>query len=323
MARRADLNHLPTTAGEWLRFFRQRLLRKDGLHQIKQLARELGVSSKTIARWEAGHAQPTEFDLDAIAVYLRLSGTQTSFLKRAFARTSANPPSDVTFLRERIRNILCSEFPAILLDDLFNVRASNSNAAALHVGLKWDSVALYQLVPWQPLRIPEEIEGGEERFERMLRNLWIESAGCCGSAAYSRMLEELLEIPNFSERWTRIALQAEDTQLPIGVPELRAAPSIGAYRVFMSRIQFPPTFFLREFIPIDDVARANLNRLWERGRTLVHFHPVLHWTLEDADGAPAAPADGVSQRRREISEPALFWFPGHDRRTPMDASRSN
>jgi hypothetical protein len=92
------------------------------------------------------------------------------------------------------------------------------------------------------------------------------------------MISELSEIPGFQERWASIPLEQDNEPSLLGAPE-EIVTDAGNYRVFSSRIYFPPFYYLREYVPTEGGSSEALQGLRAKGAAVAHFDPVLHWNL--------------------------------------------
>ncbi|MPZ48404.1 MAG: helix-turn-helix domain-containing protein [Dehalococcoidia bacterium] len=269
----------PTLPGEWLRSFRLRVRDENGHScSLEELGNRLGVSWRTIHRWETGFSQPSGSDLRALADFFSLTPFQTNFIMRAFINRRAGMKANVPLFLERATRLLRTEFPAYLVDDLFYIRGWNSYAGALQIEFGPMASDTHLLASIFDTR--GEYHGSTEaRLRYWIQTTWAETAGFCGSPGYIRMLQELSDIPGFQERWASIPLEQDSEPSLLGAPEEVVTEDVGTYRVFMSRIYFPPFFYLREYVPTDDLANQALAGLRLKGPPTVKVDPVLHWSL--------------------------------------------
>src|SRR5439155_24792950 len=127
MSRLVSRPPFPDTPGGWLACYRyRRWFEGEVLSSPEQMGEFLGVSGPTIRRWETGRSTPSHFDLQRFADVCRLSPIETAFLVTAFdAREQEKPPESDKF-KESVTEILCTDFPAYVLDSFFYLRAWNS-----------------------------------------------------------------------------------------------------------------------------------------------------------------------------------------------------
>ena len=255
---------LPTTPGEWLRCFRQRLRGDDEeATSLQALSRALGVSEKTIRRWETGHAQPTQRDLQHFASYFRLSALQQNFLNRAFSNMRYGAaPTDQRLLEGPAKSLLAVELPVYLLDRLFYVRAWNSYAAAVEMEAETPEACPHFIA--RTLRLRHFREGAHNYhlfLRQLLETMWIGTGRICGSPGYMQMLRELDQISGFRESWSALAAESRGQDVSPGGSQDFTVSRVGTFRLVASKIEFPPTYYLIQYVPVDDLAWANLTAL--------------------------------------------------------------
>ncbi len=94
---------------------------------------------------------------------------------------------------------------------------------------------------------------------------------------YKTVLAELAREPRFREMWMDFALGDEATTSdPISFGYSMGG-SGARFRIYSRTITFPPTYYLNEYHPDDDVSRERLARLREQGAPHVYFKRSLHW----------------------------------------------
>lgn len=272
---------VPTTPGDWLRCFRHRVTDEDGAPiSLEKLGMALGVSTRTLSRWENDYAQPSPRDLRNFVKYLRLSGFQTAFLYRTFTTMGPDAPTpDPRVFFDRAAPLLRADMPAYLLDTLFYVRGWNSFADELD--FLGDSRQAPSHFVKRALSFDLKLAGEGGRSEalgpHMLQTMWLETARHCGSAGYMRMVDELSDLEGFPELWTGLALDESASALP-GAP-LDFSNDKGRFRLFTSKVPFPPFYYLLQFAPMDDCAWENVSRLRLVGPPTPYYSSVVHWRL--------------------------------------------
>jgi transcriptional regulator with XRE-family HTH domain len=268
---------LPVTPGEWLRAFRHRSPDQDETSSLERLSFAVGVSTKTIRRWETGRSFPDQNDLRNLARYFHLTPLQMTFLGRAFSNMPFGPErASPQVLQEQVSPLLAREMPTYLLDRLFYVRAWNSFTGLVEP--ESDPQALHPHFIGRLLTFPEARESAvdyEALIDNLIRVMWLGTGRGCGSASYVQMLHELAEIPGFRERWCSLVNDDDRSQWP-GTPPTFALRDGGKFSLFSSKIEFPPTFYLVQLIPCNDAAWNKVNILRESGPPEVYFQWVLH-----------------------------------------------
>jgi transcriptional regulator with XRE-family HTH domain len=267
----------PYAPGDWLRVFRSRC---DRCAAPDVLGSRLGVSGKTVVRWESGQSTPHEADLESLAQVLELSLTQRAFLFRAFTTVRETHAPDAGLFQEQARKLLSGPFPALLMDGLYYVRARNTFATAMFYprgGPEGPQAHFLRRILSRPAM--NGIDDGRRRqMERShwLQLVWLATAAFCGLPAYARMLDELSELPGFRESWVRAAVESGDSQL--GGAPLNIDRDGQSYRVYVSQVDFPPIYHLREYVPTNDAARARVEELRSEVPHQVDVNPVVHWS---------------------------------------------
>jgi transcriptional regulator with XRE-family HTH domain len=268
---------LPVTPGEWLRAFRHRSPEQDETSSLERLSFAVGVSTKTIRRWETGRSFPDQNDLRNLARYFHLSPLQTTFLGRAFSNMpfGAERPSPQV-LEQQVSPLLALELPTYLLDRLFYVRAWNSFTGLVESEAEPESLHPHFIGRMLTF---SELRGDATDYEAMIgyliKVMWLGTGRGCGSSSYIQMLHELSAIPGFRERWYSLVEEDDHSEWP-GTPPAVALRDGGRFSVFASKVEFPPTFYLVQLIPSDNTAWEKVNRLRLSGKPDVYFHWVLH-----------------------------------------------
>ncbi len=269
----------PLDLGSWLANFRHRRRDSRG-HPFspEQLGREIGVSGATIRRWESGRLRPNASDAANLASAYRLTPNQTSFLQRALRQPAGVPPS-VDLFRERAERVLRSDFPAYMVDTLYYIRAWNSYLSPILANadayLGGKHIIEYILDTQMP---PDQRPAWEARVRRMTREFWYFTADFTALEPYRRLVLHLATWPIFKDEWCRLPFVEEDEEQIIGAPPRTGRPSVGSFRLVTSLTLIPPIYQLREFMPLDDRARATVDKLHESGPPVVYFDKHSHWS---------------------------------------------
>jgi transcriptional regulator with XRE-family HTH domain len=271
----------PVDLGSWLANFRHRRRDVRG-HPLspESIGQEIGVSGATIRRWEAGLLQPHPSDVANLAVAYQLTPNQTAFLMRALRPQDAVAPS-VEVFRKRAASLLKSDFPGYIMDSLLFIRAWNSH---LEVTLS-DPASMYagkhvieQVLSLNPS--PERRPALAERLRWLTREFWYFTADFCGQDAYRRLILRLAEWDQFKEEWCQLPFIEADEEQVIGISQEQERPEIGRYRLMGSLALIPPIYILHEFMPLDEKARAIVDRLAAGGPPAIRFGTVSHWAEE-------------------------------------------
>jgi hypothetical protein len=233
-----------------------------------------------VRRWESGAAKPTEADVTHFAVVCNLRPIETRFLIEGLASLEIEEPPDEALFTEWARDVLSHEIPAYIFDSLFYVRASNNFREIILSGPHFQR-RLQENILTYFLKMPgfkERNPGLEMRFKRWLRDFWSSTACLCGSPAYRRLLSELGEFGGFEDRWRGLVLRSDEYSWePIGTPRRWYFPEAGEYLSITTSVTLPPTYHLRQYIPMDDLARARVESVRNAGPTKVLIHPQVHW----------------------------------------------
>jgi hypothetical protein len=240
----------------------------------------LGVSGPTIRRWETGRSIPSHFDLQRFAEVCHLTAIETAFVLTAFSAMEIERPPESQAFRDAATSILSVEFPAYLMDSFFFLRASNSYMAAIDGPATMPGQEPHVLRgPLLAATRPNETEDQEHRLWRWLRDFWFSTAELCGSIPYRRVLRELCTITGFENNWRRLALERHPTlDAPLNVPYRYKNARVGTYCVFPSRVMLPPTYHLRVYVPIDDVAVERVEQQRRLGPPRVDLGAERHWS---------------------------------------------
>jgi transcriptional regulator with XRE-family HTH domain len=271
----------PATPGSWLAAYRYRGTANGERPSAEQLSRLMGVSGATIRRWESGQIRPTREDLRRFASVCGLAPLEREFMLRCFASVDHEaPPSDEAY-EHLLSRSLESALPTFVMDSLFYVRGWNSHQIALsgrqpgQVPMNNAICALFD--PKRTLRLDPVLD---DQFTPWLRNFWLLTAELCGTPPYIRLLDELRTLGDFEQRWWDLALTQKMADTPVNLPTIYHSPQFGVFRVFMTRVILPPTYFLREYVPIDDTARHFVSELRSKGRPDIGRNEHCHWSEE-------------------------------------------
>lgn len=275
MLRPSKAPMLPTTPGEWLRCFRYRVHSDDSASTLQQLSQSLGVSAKTIRRWETGQARPSQQDLQNFAEYFLLTPLQQTFLTRAYSnmRYGAAAARDSERLQQQAEPLLSPLLPGYLLDRLFYVCAWNSYVTEVEPVYEREQHANFL---GRVLAEPHFREGAVDHpsfVRHLLETMWIGTGRICGSPGYVKMVNELSRIPDFRDLWCSLALE-DAGSLPIQAPQDLMLDG-GTFRVFCAKIEFPPVSYLVQYVPVDAAAWDRLAALRWRGPPAVELSPTL------------------------------------------------
>ena len=280
----------PLTPGDWIHWFRYRLMRNDRERWSRDdLGRELGVSGRTVGRWETGRSLPTESDIENVSAALGLSLLQTEFLYRAFGPKRKERAPESHLLVSKVRDLMSAGFPVLVMDSLFYVRAwSTYNEVLGETGVMNQPVVDHVL--WQILAEaaanPDD-PAVQRRLNAWIKTVWIETAPMCGTAAYRRMISRLLLVPGFGEAWLSVVGLDQHDSLLDHEPAETVLPA-GTFREFRTQFFFPPAYHVRQFVPMDAQAKASMAALQARGQPGLKFSRLLHWSEEDRFAAHLA-----------------------------------
>jgi transcriptional regulator with XRE-family HTH domain len=244
----------------------------------EQIGEYLGVSGPTIRRWEAGRSVPSHFDLQRFAEVCRLSPIETGFLIDAFSAKESEQPPDYGEFQTAAQQVLTLPFPAYLLDSFFFLRAWNSHMRAIDGPAGRGDAAVNLLRgPILAASRPNENEDAEHRLWRWLSDFWYSTASLCGSVPYRRLLQELSSIEGFKEKWRRMALERNPWQSwSFNSPYHYRNSNVGDYLVFPSLVVLPPTYHLRVYVPLDDLAASRVRGLGSD--PTIEILPEIHWS---------------------------------------------
>lgn len=281
MSRPIRTPNLPTTPGTWLACYRYRMKHEDQQpYSPEDLGVHLGVSGDTVRRWEMGRATPLTQDLLRFAEAANLRPLERAFLVKAFSANEFEAPPDQALFRDLAQTLLSEPFPAYLYDSLFYVRGWNSYMDIIHR----TSFPLHGANRLERMfePVPPEARSSstvERRRNIWVREFWYETARLCGSRPYIQTVEKLIHVPSFASRWTSLALEYDPSQdEPVGAPNFRVDPTEGIFRATTSSVGLPPTYFMREFVPVDANAWAKLEQRREQGKPQVSLAEHAHWS---------------------------------------------
>ncbi len=268
----------PDSPGSWLAAYRYRGTVNGERPSAEQLSRLMGVSGATIRRWESGQIRPTREDLRRFSIVCGLAPLEREFILRSFASVDhEEPPAEETYNRLLDRTLV-SVLPTFVMDSLFYIRAWNSHMTAFSgrvEGQRPNANAVRALFdPNRGIRLDPVLE---DQFTPWLRNFWLLTAELCGTEPYKALLEDLRAHGDFEDRWWELALSQRMADVPVNLPTIYHSPNNGVYRVFMTRIILPPTYFVREYVPIDATARAYIDELRAKGLPKPGRAPNCHW----------------------------------------------
>jgi transcriptional regulator with XRE-family HTH domain len=265
----------PVSPGAWLACFRYRHRLEGHLTSPEQLGKALGVSGDTVRRWETGLSQPSRTDLRHIGEICSLSPMEQAFLLDAFNQQPFDdPPNPSEFIRQA-EKLLSGDYPAFIHDSLFYVRASN-NYAEMISRLKFPTTGENIVATiFEPPLLRNKL--GADRLTRMLREFWFCTASLCGSPHYVETLRLLLQNEEFRGRWSRLAMDVPQDDDPICAPYYFDAVAGGTFRVYVSIVAIPPNYFLREYMPLDEIARQRMAERRAMGERGISIAERIHW----------------------------------------------
>lgn len=241
----------------------------------------MGVSGATIRRWESGQIRPTAEDLQRFSTICRLTSLEREFILRCFATKDYEAPPSTEAYEQLLARSLDSVLPTFVMDSLFYIRAWNSHQMELsgrEPGAHPMSNAICALFdPQRDIRLDPVLD---DQFTPWLRNFWLLSAELCGTPPYRRLLEELCTLGDFEQRWWELALTQKMADVPVNLPTIYHSPQFGVFRVFMTRVILPPTYYLREFVPVDDAARSFVAGLRAKGPAKIGRTKNAHWSQD-------------------------------------------
>jgi transcriptional regulator with XRE-family HTH domain len=263
----------------------------------EELGRLLGTSGPTVRRWEAGIAKPTEVDINHFAAICNLKPIEARFMLEAFSGIEVEEPPDEATFRHWALSALSVELPSYIFDSLFYVRASNHYRSILSeppherrpIGNMLAALLKTAVISRNDLDL-------EKRLHRWLRDFWSSTASLCGSTAYRATLEDLRNIEGFEERWRDIALNSEAyLSEPVGTPYRYCLPPVGDYLVITTAVTLPPVYYLRQYIPMNEVAQRRVESLRSLDRVDILFSSQVHWSANVGYARePFRPAVAVS-----------------------------
>ncbi len=249
----------------------------------EDFAQRIGLSGSTIRRWESGQFIPKRDELQTLVGAFQLSTDETEFIYTAFAGAPEEAPPDVNAFDHLVDQVLCVDFPAIIVDSLYYIRAWNDHADKLTTrgpGLGSLTHILEQLFPAYTDAPPGTRNG--TRVLDWLREFRLSTAKLCGTPAYRSLLGRLSDLGDFRDLWFSMALTRSDGFEFANAPHQIFRPAVGSLWKSMSRINLPSTYFLYQYFPLDADARARFDGHGGESGTLVAKKPALHW-LQDRD----------------------------------------
>lgn len=271
----------PATPGTWLAAYRYRGTPDGGRPSAEQLSMLMGVSGATIRRWESGQIRPTAADLQRFSAICRLTSLEREFILRCFATKDYEGPPSPEAYEQLLARSLDSALPTFVMDSLFYIRAWNSHQMELSRRSPDAHPPSNEVLGlFDPQRSVRLDPGLEDQFTPWLRNFWLLTAELCGTPQYRRLLSELCQFGNFEERWWELALTQKMADVPVNLPTIYHSPHFGVFRVFMTRVILPPTYYLREFVPIDDRARDFVAGLRAKGPAKLGRTANSHWSQD-------------------------------------------
>lgn len=284
--RAASRPSLPMTPGGWLAAFRYRAsLEEETLLTPERLGAIIGISGATIRRWEAGRARPSESDIARVSEVCRLTAIEASFLERAFrAREGDDRAPDATTFNAVLRRVRDADLPVFLLDSFLFVRARNAYAEAVQGADDVPGVAPHPLAYMfgEIDAVDGELHARREAVaQSWLLDFWYWSAPACGTDAYKRMITSLSRFQAFTDKWTALGMErSADGEEPIGGPYTTDRGENGIFRLYPVRIFLPPTYTFAELVPLDDRARASVERLEREQPRAVITNRYSHWSVD-------------------------------------------
>lgn len=280
----------PESLGEWLAAFRHRATDERGNPMSpERLGKQIGVSGATIRRWESGRLRPSLENAAGLATACNLTPAHIAFLNRALRGRPPTVSIEIEDFANRADNLLRCEFPTYILDSLLYMRAWNSYLPDFLSRTVDASETDYHLIDfvieaeqhanvWPSLR---------ERVWRVIIEFWFMTAEFCDTEEYRRLVQRLSMYEVFQEQWQRIAFLTDGECHQIGMPRRAWRDDIGESLICPFVVLLPPTYQVRQFIPVDSIARQRLATLHENGPARLHFAAHAHW-------APAGTNEGVA-----------------------------
>ena len=219
----------PVTPGGWLAAFRYRSSTESGSRLSPEvLARSLGVSGATVRRWEAGQSLPRSSDLANFAAACQLTPAEHAFLLSAFHASGEEPAPHAAAFGALVEELRTTPYPAYAIDSFFFARARNSYMDALLGSPPTINGRSLNMLRYLYLAIERSTDEAEKAvrenvFQRWLRQFWYTSARLCGTPAYRDVMDIMLAMPGFAERWQGLAINPAD--YPRTFPVCRTRPS--------------------------------------------------------------------------------------------------
>jgi hypothetical protein len=198
---------------------------------------------------------------------------------RAFhAEDEGGAPATESFVLQA-RQILEEHYPAILMDSLYFVRAYNNYNSLLFEPPQLDPGPMHVLLRLGQLsRLTED-----GNPHPLVREFWFNTANLCGTRPYKDLLARLRGLSSFEEAWLSLAWKREIQTQPVNGPTVAYGPETGTFRVYHSRVDLPPTYYLRACVPADDLAQERLELFREIfPRPYIIFDEKVHWSQPDA-----------------------------------------
>lgn len=289
----------PETPEAWLCRYRHRHRDEDD-HPLspERLGGMLGVSGATVRRWESGGSRPSEADLRHFANVCSLSHLETEFILAAFKPREIEVAPERNFFEAVVGDILLSEHPAFILDSLFYRRAWNSHLKGMYRKSSGNPSAGNVLGTTLNSFYSSGTPGARDEFQaRWIRDFWLYTAHLCGSEPYRQLLNELADQPVFHRLWTDLGLTSDGTSAAVGAPYYYQHPRIGTYRVFTLRLMLPPAYYLKEYVPVDNIARGHIDKVRAINQPGIVFVQDHHWSLEGPRASDVQQGEpGHSQR---------------------------
>ena len=271
----------PTTPGSWLAAYRYRGSADGGRASAEQLSHLLGVSGATIRRWESGTVRPTRDDLYRFAEVCALAPLEREFILRSFSTVQAEDPPEPETYDLLLDRALRSALPAFVLDSLLYIRAWNSHLMTISGRAAGDVAAPHAIMSLFDPRRGKRLDASKiDQFTPWIRNFWMMTSELCATPQYPRLLESLRTVGDFEKRWWEIALTQKLTDVPVNLPTIYRTPHHGIYRVFMTTVTLPPTYYLREYAPVDATAHRYVEEWLSKGMPSISHTQKRHWSEE-------------------------------------------
>lgn len=264
----------PLCPGEWLALYRLRGAGSNQSHDF--LGKELGVSGATIRRWENGNTAPSERDLQRFASVCELSPIEFKFLTRAFKADTIEQPPDRVYCEQELYGVLNTPNPAFVVDSLCYLRAMNGGFGSLFPS-RPPSLGSNMISALFTLHLNRR-RGSTRHLLRWLLYFWFSTSRLCGTEAYRRLLLELRTLDGFEDAWRGIALNGINSREPMNAPYFVEVPEIGAFRVLQANLVLPPTYLLKEYVPVSEQSESCLHSVSEsKLRPSIKFAKSIHW----------------------------------------------